>query len=126
MYSTKTTYYYTYASINNDNNKPTNNPSKIYSNILTFGSLIQLNDIPTANPFQIYPPAIPKINETCNCHIERNNNYNLIVATLVTSTIGTFFIFILMVYKFYYKKKYPKRRPLTNNPNFGTIYNSNF
>ena len=124
MYSIPTTYYYTYAIINN--NKPINEPSKMYSNIFTFGSLMPLNDIPTAIPFQIYPPPIPTKNNSCECFLERNNNYNLIVATLVTSTLGTFFIFILVVYKFYYKKKYPKRRPLTNNPNFGTIYNSNF
>ena len=120
-----TTYYYTYASINN-NNKPTNNPLNIYSYVGTYASILTYNNVPTALPFQIYPPPIPPKNNSCECFLERNNNYNIMVATLVTSTLGTFFIFILMVYKFYYKKKYPKRRPLTNNPNFGTIYNSNF
>ncbi len=113
-------YLYTYASINN------NNPINIYSYARTYGSLINLNDIPSKTPFKLYSPPIPLKNNTYDCLINKNNNYNLIVATLVTSTLGTFFIFILMVYKFYYKKKYPKRRPLTNNPNFGTIYNSNF
>lgn len=120
MYSSPLTY--SYASINN----PTHIPSKAYNDLWSLGSIILLDDIPTIGPTKAYPPPIPIKNNSCNCPIERNNNYGLIVGNLIASTLGSFLTFIMLFYKFYYKKKFPKRKPITNNYNFGTQYNSDF
>lgn len=120
MRSNLFSYLYTYGSINNNN--PTLYPAFSYS----YASLNQI----TFKPSITFPPLTPNNTNNNNKNnefkLERTNN-NLLVANLVMTSLSTFLLIILSIYKFYYKKKYIKRRmQYINERKFGLNYNSNF
>lgn len=122
------TYIYSYASqINKDSYKqyvtgnfgdnPTIKPSW---NAYSFGNINLLTDYPTTEPTEYYTqaPAPPPINNTCICKIERNKDSNiLIIVTSITSSLCVTFFFILIWYRFIFKKRFFKWK--TNETNFG-------
>ena len=121
------THIYSYASqMNKDSYKkyvtgnfgeyPTIKPS---CNAYSFGSIKLLTDYPTYEPTeQIYPPPPPPINNTCICKVERNKDSNvLIIVTSITSSLCVTFFFILIWYRFIFKKRLLKWK--TNETNFG-------
>jgi hypothetical protein len=103
-----------------------------YSNLYTFASYknsvsfnFSSNNYPTLEPTLEPPPPPLRIeSNACICKIERNNDDKiLIVATSITSSLFAVLFFLLIWYKFIFKKNLLKWSRNNDDANFGFGYN---
>jgi hypothetical protein len=94
-----------------------------YSETINFSDSVE-DDLALANLSSKWdspvasPPPPPPINNTCICKVERNKDSNvLIIVTSITSSLCVTFFFILIWYRFIFKKRLLKWK--TNETNFG-------
>ena len=111
---------YTYASYKNSVAENIIKPTTRPYNSLNFSS----SNYPTLKPILEPPPPPLRIeSNTCICKIERNNDDKiLIVATSITSSLCAVLFFLLIWYKYIFKKKFFKWST-NDDANFGFGYN---
>lgn len=117
--------YTKYVTLNYNDDNPTIKPTNSYItsweniNLITDSPSCEPTEYFTQAPVQAPSPPIYKIqNNTCICKLERSNEDNiLIVVTSITSSLCAISLFLLIWYRFIFKKRLLK---WTNNEsNFG-------